>query len=145
MDLIHNKHKNGVEEKYQVYLISDPRAGEALYVGKASCAMTRFGGHLVKTKHENKALGKKLNELKELVLVPTLTILENTTGTKVDDREAYWIDTYLIIEPRLCNVALTGKQRKSSYYHTTYKPTLRKKSKDFVGVERQFLAEDLIN
>lgn len=145
MNLIEQETSN--KERRQIYLLTNPITNVPFYVGKAKCAMTRLGQHLARVKQENKKLGAEISSLKELLLVPKITILENTTISLVDEKEQSWIDKYLVINPQLYNKALTGASRGGSrYYHEVYrhKIALRKKEINFSGIPQELLTQDLI-
>lgn len=92
-----------------IYLLTDPRTDTPLYVGQASCVLTRFGQHLAVNPHPNPKLQLIFSDLKRLQILPKLQILEVTNALNVSVRERYYVAHYYNLYPNLCNLVLLPK------------------------------------
>lgn len=90
-----------------IYALSDPVTGEIRYVGKTTRPKGRFLAHL--NGHSAPQVRDWILSLRAGGQTPTVTILEHVTdGTKVTDRERWWIAETRRNGASLLNTYLTG-------------------------------------
>lgn len=97
------------EERTYIYLLLDPRDDVPFYVGKAKDVIKRLGAHL--QVNTGNLMGVKMNELRRLMLIPKVQILERVDGDGTES-EKKWILLYADVYPNLCNYAYNRKKSK---------------------------------
>lgn len=91
-----------------IYGLSDPRNDVFQYIGKSTVGSKRAIQHL--SKSHNKNVNDWIIELNKYFLYPNVYIIEEVDDINLlADREKYWIDYYLEINPNLLNIQLKDK------------------------------------
>lgn len=101
--------------RYYVYLYTDPRNGNPLYVGKGQGK--RYKEHLIKS--HNRLLNNKIKAIRSSGLEPTVEVIFRTDDEMLAyDTEEFLISSYgIIVEGGLlCNFSKGGRGNKSKDY-----------------------------
>lgn len=80
--------------RYIIYGLRDPRTGELRYIGKSTTGLTRPKKHLLAVRLEDGThLSNWRKSLHRIGLLDQIeiTVLEETTGSELGDREIWWI------------------------------------------------------
>lgn len=103
------------DKRFYVYLYTDPRNGNPIYVGKGS--LNRYRQHLVYCR--NKLLKTKIKAIRNVGLEPIVDIVLETNDEVIAyDTEEFLIGSYgLFIEGGLlCNISKGGRGNRSKDY-----------------------------
>lgn len=86
-----------------IYGLRDPRNDVYQYIGKSTVGIKRPLKHLTRSHNDN--VNKFVKELEDLWLYPIIDIIEEVKDINdLIDREKYWIEYYLNINPNLLNI-----------------------------------------
>jgi hypothetical protein len=101
-------------EKWTVYALKDPRAGEVRYVGWTSMTPARrMTCHLTEAKHEKRSWNTfKVRWIRALLasgVLPIMEVLETGSGAGWSDAERRWIALYKTQTAKLTNGSAGGE------------------------------------
>ena len=89
-----------------IYLLCDPRNGQARYVGQTINIHKRFISHLYPSSREHTHKSCWVKSLKDIGLQPEICVIEtfeNVTFREIDEAEQFWICSLKFMGCKLCN------------------------------------------
>lgn len=121
-----------MKERFYVYLYTDPRNGNPMYVGKGQGK--RYKEHLYKS--HNRFLRNKIKAIRKLGLEPKVEIILRTNNEDIAyDVEEHLIKSYglLVEDGLLCNFSKGGRGNRSKDYSEDFYNSLGKYTDEHIA------------